>query len=171
MKCNNTDILCNASLHDETFLILTWAPDPAVINLQLHQQTSNSVPFSFSGTSRGPSPVTLASQDALPIAVAFTESVNAYFKGADPTKWVSHDLTAQRPRHGPARIHIFVHIWTSATTRMTLWAVTQRAAVLVSSPMCVTLSRPFFFCRVDLSVSLRMCGMFCVSLTPFFHSG
>ncbi|AWP00721.1 putative FCH domain only protein 2, partial [Scophthalmus maximus] len=38
------------------------------------------------GTSRGPSPVTLASQDALPIAVAFTESVNAYFKGADPTK-------------------------------------------------------------------------------------
>uniref|UniRef100_A0A3Q3QJG5 F-BAR domain only protein 2 n=1 Tax=Monopterus albus TaxID=43700 RepID=A0A3Q3QJG5_MONAL len=36
-------------------------------------------------TSRGPSPVTLASQDALPIAVAFTESVNAYFKGADPT--------------------------------------------------------------------------------------
>lgn len=40
----------------------------------------------FVGTSRGPSPVTLASQDALPIAVAFTESVNAYFKGADPSK-------------------------------------------------------------------------------------
>ncbi|TNM92235.1 F-BAR domain only protein 2 isoform X12 [Takifugu flavidus] len=40
------------------------------------------------GTSRGPSPVTLASQDALPIAVAFTESVNAYFKGADPTKCI-----------------------------------------------------------------------------------
>ncbi|XP_070845329.1 F-BAR domain only protein 2 isoform X3 [Chaetodon trifascialis] len=39
-------------------------------------------------TSRGPSPVTLASQDALPIAVAFTESVNAYFKGADPTKCI-----------------------------------------------------------------------------------
>ncbi len=42
--------------------------------------------FSLIGTSRGPSPVTLASQDALPIAVAFTESVNAYFKGADPSK-------------------------------------------------------------------------------------
>nr|XP_046230363.1 F-BAR domain only protein 2-like isoform X4 [Scatophagus argus] len=40
------------------------------------------------GTSRGPSPVTLASQDALPIAVAFTESVNAYFKGADPAKCI-----------------------------------------------------------------------------------
>lgn len=145
MKCNNTDILCNASLHDETFLILTWAPDPAVINLQLHQQTSNSVPFSFSGTSRGPSPVTLASQDALPIAVAFTESVNAYFKGADPTKWVSHDLTAQRPRHGPARIHIFVHIWTSATTRMTLWAA-HNALLCSSQARCALRSvDPFFF--------------------------
>ncbi|KAK3527314.1 hypothetical protein QTP86_020244, partial [Hemibagrus guttatus] len=40
------------------------------------------------GTSRGPSPITLASQDSLPIAVAFTESVNAYFKGADPSKCI-----------------------------------------------------------------------------------
>jgi len=47
------------------------------------------------GISRGPSPVTLASQDALPIAVAFTESVNAYFKGADPSKWVSCHLPCE----------------------------------------------------------------------------
>lgn len=53
---------------------------------QLSQQPPTLRLFSFSGTSRGPSPVTLASLDALPIAVAFTESVNAYFKGADPTK-------------------------------------------------------------------------------------
>uniref|UniRef100_A0A8C3ACS8 F-BAR domain only protein 2 n=1 Tax=Cyclopterus lumpus TaxID=8103 RepID=A0A8C3ACS8_CYCLU len=67
---------------------------------QLSQQTSNSVPFSFSGTSRGPSPVTLASLDALPIAVAFTESVNAYFKGADPTKCIvkiTGDMTLSFP--------------------------------------------------------------------------
>lgn len=71
--------------------------------------------LSFSGTSRGPSPVTLASQDALPIAVAFTESVNAYFKGADPTKWVSHDaFAAQRSRQWSSRTHIFVHIWTGS---------------------------------------------------------
>ncbi|XP_053731507.1 F-BAR domain only protein 2 [Synchiropus splendidus] len=53
-----------------------------------------------SGTSRGPSPVTLASQDALPIAVAFTESVNAYFKGADPTKCIvkiTGDMTLSFP--------------------------------------------------------------------------
>ncbi|XP_075312359.1 F-BAR domain only protein 2 isoform X7 [Odontesthes bonariensis] len=52
------------------------------------------------GTSRGPSPVTLGSQDALPIAVAFTESVNAYFKGADPTKCIvkiTGDLTLSFP--------------------------------------------------------------------------
>uniref|UniRef100_A0A7N9AL21 FCH and mu domain containing endocytic adaptor 2 n=1 Tax=Mastacembelus armatus TaxID=205130 RepID=A0A7N9AL21_9TELE len=69
-------------------------------DLQLSQQTSNSEPFLFSGTSRGPSPVTLASQDALPIAVAFTESVNAYFKGADPTKCIvkiTGDMTLSFP--------------------------------------------------------------------------
>ncbi|XP_028980836.2 F-BAR domain only protein 2 isoform X3 [Esox lucius] len=52
------------------------------------------------GTSRGPSPVTLSSQDALPIAVAFTESVNAYFKGADPTKCIvkiTGDMTLSFP--------------------------------------------------------------------------
>ncbi|XP_055009445.1 F-BAR domain only protein 2 isoform X2 [Boleophthalmus pectinirostris] len=52
------------------------------------------------GTSRGPSPVTLASQDALPIAVAFTETVNAYFKGADPSKCIvkiTGDMTLSFP--------------------------------------------------------------------------
>ncbi|XP_054467930.1 F-BAR domain only protein 2 [Anoplopoma fimbria] len=52
------------------------------------------------GTSRGPSPVTLGSLDALPIAVAFTESVNAYFKGADPTKCIvkiTGDMTLSFP--------------------------------------------------------------------------
>ncbi|XP_034048949.1 F-BAR domain only protein 2 isoform X3 [Thalassophryne amazonica] len=52
------------------------------------------------GTSRGPSPVTLGSQDALPIAVAFTEAVNAYFKGADPTKCIvkiTGDVTLSFP--------------------------------------------------------------------------
>lgn len=52
------------------------------------------------GTSRGPSPVTLASHDALPVAVAFTESVNAYFKGADPSKCIvkiTGDVTLSFP--------------------------------------------------------------------------
>ncbi|NWH92787.1 FCHO1 protein, partial [Aegithalos caudatus] len=35
------------------------------------------------GLSRGPSPVVLGSQDALPVAIAFTEYVHAYFKGRD----------------------------------------------------------------------------------------
>ncbi|NWR93227.1 FCHO1 protein, partial [Furnarius figulus] len=41
--------------------------------------TSQSEP----GLSRGPSPVVLGSQDALPVATAFTEYVHAYFKGHD----------------------------------------------------------------------------------------
>ncbi|XP_060900204.1 SH3-containing GRB2-like protein 3-interacting protein 1 [Labrus mixtus] len=38
------------------------------------------------GCSRGPSPLTMGPQDTLPVAAAFTETINAYFKGADPSK-------------------------------------------------------------------------------------
>ncbi|KAM6310590.1 F-BAR domain only protein 1 [Podargus strigoides] len=41
------------------------------------------VPQPALGLSRGPSPVVLGSQDALPVATAFTEYVHAYFKGRD----------------------------------------------------------------------------------------
>uniref|UniRef100_A0A3B3D838 SH3GL interacting endocytic adaptor 1a n=1 Tax=Oryzias melastigma TaxID=30732 RepID=A0A3B3D838_ORYME len=43
---------------------------------------------SVSGCSRGPSPLTMGAQDTLPVAAAFTETVNAFFKGADPSKCV-----------------------------------------------------------------------------------
>ncbi|XP_069498062.1 SH3-containing GRB2-like protein 3-interacting protein 1 isoform X3 [Ambystoma mexicanum] len=43
---------------------------------------------SVSGSSRGPSPLTMGAQDTLPVAAAFTETVNAYFKGADPSKCI-----------------------------------------------------------------------------------
>ncbi|XP_076613883.1 F-BAR domain only protein 2 isoform X3 [Chaetodon auriga] len=66
---------------EHTFAPPLSSPDPELLFL------SPFFPLS-QRTSRGPSPVTLASQDALPIAVAFTESVNAYFKGADPTKCI-----------------------------------------------------------------------------------
>ncbi|XP_055968497.1 F-BAR domain only protein 2 isoform X2 [Sorex fumeus] len=52
------------------------------------------------GVSRGPSPVSLGNQDTLPVAVALTESVNAYFKGADPTKCIvkiTGDMTISFP--------------------------------------------------------------------------
>ncbi|KAM6306872.1 F-BAR domain only protein 2-like [Podargus strigoides] len=52
------------------------------------------------GVSRGPSPVSLRNQDTLPVAVAVTESVNAYFKGADPTKCIvkiTGDMTVSFP--------------------------------------------------------------------------
>ncbi|KAG8437133.1 hypothetical protein GDO86_007998 [Hymenochirus boettgeri] len=40
------------------------------------------------GSSRGPSPLTMGAQDTLPVAAAFTETVNTYFKGADPNKCI-----------------------------------------------------------------------------------
>ncbi|XP_057188874.1 SH3-containing GRB2-like protein 3-interacting protein 1 isoform X1 [Triplophysa rosa] len=42
--------------------------------------------LSVSVCSRGPSPLTMGPQDTLPVAAAFTETISAYFKGADPTK-------------------------------------------------------------------------------------
>ncbi|XP_075877022.1 SH3-containing GRB2-like protein 3-interacting protein 1 isoform X2 [Nelusetta ayraudi] len=42
--------------------------------------------LAFDGCSRGPSPLTMGPQDTLPVAAAFTETINAYFKGADPSK-------------------------------------------------------------------------------------
>lgn len=44
-------------------------------------------PSASPGLSRGPSPVVLGSQDALPVATAFTEYVHAYFKGRDADRY------------------------------------------------------------------------------------
>ncbi|XP_043941511.1 SH3-containing GRB2-like protein 3-interacting protein 1 isoform X2 [Protopterus annectens] len=44
--------------------------------------------LTFEGSSRGPSPLTMGAQDTLPVAAAFTETVNSYFKGADPSKCI-----------------------------------------------------------------------------------
>ncbi|KAM4721079.1 SH3-containing GRB2-like protein 3-interacting protein 1 [Rhinophrynus dorsalis] len=44
--------------------------------------------LTFEGSSRGPSPLTMGAQDTLPVAAAFTETVNAYFKGADTNKCI-----------------------------------------------------------------------------------
>uniref|UniRef100_H2YU57 Muniscin C-terminal domain-containing protein n=1 Tax=Ciona savignyi TaxID=51511 RepID=H2YU57_CIOSA len=43
-------------------------------------------PMDSFASSRGPSPLTLMHGDPIPIAVAFTETVNAYFKGADTSR-------------------------------------------------------------------------------------
>lgn len=137
---------------------------PAVLDPQLRQQTSNAVPLSFSGTSRGPSPVTLASQDALPIAVAFTESVNAYFKGADPTKWVSHDaLLLKGPdtdRHARTYLSIFE---LDPQLRCDVMKRVVCCAAVISGLVYTAVSRA-------VSSSRSACGMFCVSSTPFFQS-
>lgn len=52
---------------------------------------SSSISFASSasfGMSRGPSPLTIGMSDAIPLAVAFSETVNAYFKGSDQSRLV-----------------------------------------------------------------------------------
>ncbi|KAM6901666.1 F-BAR domain only protein 2 isoform 4-T4 [Lycodopsis pacificus] len=98
---------------EHTFALLLSSPEPELLSLSpfflLSQKDDVFIAKlptferrceTPAGTSRGPSPVTLASLDALPIAVAFTESVNAYFKGADPTKCIvkiTGDMTFSFP--------------------------------------------------------------------------
>nr|XP_028569449.1 F-BAR domain only protein 1 [Podarcis muralis]XP_028569450.1 F-BAR domain only protein 1 [Podarcis muralis]XP_028569451.1 F-BAR domain only protein 1 [Podarcis muralis] len=52
------------------------------------------------GVSRGPSPIVLGSQGALPVATAFTEYIHAYFKGCSPDSClvkVTGELTMSFP--------------------------------------------------------------------------
>ncbi|XP_043358680.1 F-BAR domain only protein 1 isoform X3 [Dermochelys coriacea] len=59
------------------------------------------------GLSRGPSPVVLGSQDALPVATAFTEYIHAYFKGQDPDSCLVK-ITGELTMSFPAGIvHVF----------------------------------------------------------------
>ncbi|XP_021373429.1 F-BAR domain only protein 2-like isoform X2 [Mizuhopecten yessoensis] len=51
---------------------------------------SDSMTFSTTsmliGSSRGPSPLTIGKSDTVPLAIAFTENIGAYFKGTDATQ-------------------------------------------------------------------------------------
>ncbi|KAM8793486.1 F-BAR domain only protein 2 [Eudromia elegans] len=83
------------------------SPPPAALLARAESISSISSSVSLSaantstvGVSCGPSPVSLGNQDTLPVAVALTESVNAYFKGADPTKCIvkiTGDMTVSFP--------------------------------------------------------------------------
>ncbi|KAK6179298.1 hypothetical protein SNE40_011689 [Patella caerulea] len=63
------------------------SPLPAPMS---RSDSSGSVTFNTTstpvGSSRGPSPLTLGMSDTIPIAIALTETINAFFKGHDATK-------------------------------------------------------------------------------------
>ncbi|XP_018099903.1 F-BAR domain only protein 2 isoform X4 [Xenopus laevis] len=88
-------------------LTTNTSPPPSASLTRVESSSSISSSASISaantptfGISRGPSPVTLGNQDTLPVAVALSESVNAYFRGADPTKCIvkiTGDMTISFP--------------------------------------------------------------------------
>ena len=66
-------------------------PDPFRLEKTESVTNLNSAPFGTStsfGTSRGPSPLTVGLTDSIPLAVAFSETVNAYFRGSSPSRSV-----------------------------------------------------------------------------------
>lgn len=60
----------------------------SISSITSHSAASTPTLGIHTGCSRGPSPLTMGPQDTLPVAAAFTETINAYFKGADPNKCV-----------------------------------------------------------------------------------
>ncbi|MBN3306514.1 FCHO1 protein, partial [Amia calva] len=61
---------------------------------------SPSCSLSRSGLSRGPSPISLSTQEAWPVAAAITEYINAYFKGGEHNRClvkITGDLTMSFP--------------------------------------------------------------------------
>uniref|UniRef100_A0A8C2DKK0 SH3GL interacting endocytic adaptor 1b n=1 Tax=Cyprinus carpio TaxID=7962 RepID=A0A8C2DKK0_CYPCA len=73
--------------------IHSWSPPPFAPLARAESTSSISSVTSLSAAStptlacsRGPSPLTMGHQDTLPVAAAFTETISAYFKGADPTR-------------------------------------------------------------------------------------
>ena len=66
------------------------SPAPSKMDKNDSFDSVNSIRFNTTsmpiGSSRGPSPLTIGMSDTVPLAVAFSETVNAYFKGTDDTK-------------------------------------------------------------------------------------
>ncbi|XP_067168907.1 F-BAR domain only protein 1 [Apteryx mantelli] len=75
---SNTDLSCSLSPSP------SWSCGPShSAPASLGERGFFAVSQPALGLSRGPSPVVLGSQDALPVATAFTEYIHAYFKGRD----------------------------------------------------------------------------------------
>ncbi|XP_045409292.1 F-BAR domain only protein 1 isoform X3 [Lemur catta] len=70
-------VSCNLSRSLSPSPLGSSAPSTVLERPSFSSQTGHAPP----GVSRGPSPVVLGSQDALPVATAFTEYVHAYFRG------------------------------------------------------------------------------------------
>uniref|UniRef100_A0A8C1E2M8 SH3GL interacting endocytic adaptor 1 n=1 Tax=Cyprinus carpio carpio TaxID=630221 RepID=A0A8C1E2M8_CYPCA len=77
--------------------IHSWSPPPFAPLARAESTSSISSVTSLSAASTPtlgrdcvsfacPSPLTMGHQDTLPVAAAFTETISAYFKGADPTR-------------------------------------------------------------------------------------
>ncbi|KAM4888195.1 F-BAR domain only protein 1 [Thomomys bottae] len=66
-------------------LARSLSPSPAPLGSSVAPERPSFASQTAHGVSRGPSPVVLGSQDALPVATAFTEYVHAYFCGHSPS--------------------------------------------------------------------------------------
>ncbi|XP_067250787.1 f-BAR domain only protein 1 [Chanodichthys erythropterus] len=93
--CERSRSLCSSPLPDPSPpLTSSSSSSPSEWGMQ------NRVPSPARGLSRGPSPISLSTQESWPVATAITEYINAYFKGGEHNRClvkITGDLTMSFP--------------------------------------------------------------------------
>ncbi|XP_051525752.1 F-BAR domain only protein 1-like isoform X1 [Myxocyprinus asiaticus] len=93
--CERSRSLCSSPLPDPSPpLTSSSSSSPSDWGVQ------NRVPSPARGLSRGPSPISLSTQESWPVAAAITEYINAYFKGGEHNRClvkITGDLTMSFP--------------------------------------------------------------------------
>ncbi|XP_057211948.1 F-BAR domain only protein 1 isoform X1 [Triplophysa rosa] len=93
--CERSRSLCSSPLPDPSPpLTSSSSSSPSEWGVQ------NRVPSPARGLSRGPSPISLSTQESWPVAAAITEYINAYFKGGEHNRClvkITGDLTMSFP--------------------------------------------------------------------------
>ncbi|XP_051508490.1 F-BAR domain only protein 1-like isoform X3 [Myxocyprinus asiaticus] len=93
--CERSRSLCSSPLPDPSpSLTSSSSSSPSDWGVQ------NRVPSPARGLSRGPSPISLSTQESWPVAAAITEYINAYFRGGEHNRClvkITGDLTMSFP--------------------------------------------------------------------------
>ncbi|RUS92107.1 hypothetical protein EGW08_000131 [Elysia chlorotica] len=91
---------------------------------------TTSMPY---GSSRGPSPLTIGMSDTVPLAVAFTETVHAYFKGHDASKCVVRIIGNVMMSFPAGVVRVFTENPSPALLSFRLKNTTQMDEILANS--------------------------------------
>ncbi|KPP58960.1 F-BAR domain only protein 1-like [Scleropages formosus] len=98
--CERSRSLCSSPLPGPSPTLTTSSSSSSSPSDWGGQTSTPRAPSPARGLSRGPSPITLSTQESWPVAAAITEYINAYFKGGEHNRClvkITGDLTMSFP--------------------------------------------------------------------------